>query len=242
MRFTILLYLQVVLLVSHISSELPKIIKVCPRSSSDLNKCIIESIELLRPHITIGDLGDNFTVPKLEPLSIDEIIIDNGNDLEANFKNLSVFGPSKFNVLNLNTNITQMQFDFDLELPSLEFFGDYSIVLNILIKFRGKGKLKGLFKNCKTHVKANAKIIDEQNHMEFTLDVKMKVSYAQFELQNLFDNDSFLSKLGNRIINDNYEIFLNELKPGLEKSLGKIFSNIVNNILKNSTYDEMFPE
>jgi hypothetical protein len=100
---------------------------------------------MLKPHLTVGNLGENFTVPKLEPLNIEEIKISNGNDLQAVFKNLSVFGPSKFNLLNLHTNVTQMQFDFDLELPSLEFFGDYSIVLNILFKIRGKGKLKGQF-------------------------------------------------------------------------------------------------
>lgn len=53
----------------------------------------------------------------------------------------------------------------------------------------------------------------------------MKVSYAQFQLENLFNNDSFLNKIGNRVINDNYEVFLNELVPGLEESLGKIFSS-----------------
>jgi hypothetical protein len=70
--------------------------------------------------------------------------------------------------------------------------------------------------NSLTHVTATAKIIDEHNHVEFTLKVKMKVHYAQFQLENLFDTDSFLSKLGNRIINDNYEVFLKELIPGLQ--------------------------
>jgi hypothetical protein len=111
----------------------------------------MESIEMLRPHITVGDLGENFTIPKLEPLNIDEIKISNGNDLQAIFSNLSVFGPSQFNLLNLNStlDIACMKFDFDIELPLLEFYGDYSIGLNILIKFRGKGKLKGIFSKCK---------------------------------------------------------------------------------------------
>lgn len=69
----------------------------------------------------------------------------------------------------------------------------------------------------------------------------MKVSFAQFHLENLFDNDSFLNKIGNKIINDNYELFLSELVPGLEVSLGTIFSDIVNGVLKNATYNEMFP-
>lgn len=44
-----------------------------------------------------------------------------------------------------STNIKQMSFSFDLELPNLEFIGDYSIALRILIKLSGNGKLQGMF-------------------------------------------------------------------------------------------------
>jgi Haemolymph juvenile hormone binding protein (JHBP) len=54
--------------------------------------------------------------------------------------------------------------------------------------------------------------------------------------------ESMLSGIGNKLINDNYKIFLDELVPGLEVSLARIFADIVNTILKDSTYDEMFPE
>lgn len=72
---------------------------------------------------------------------------------------------------------------------------------------------------------------------EFQLSVKLKVDYAYFQMESLL-----LSSFGNKIINDNYKIFLEELVPGLETSLSRIFSDIVNNILQDSTYEEMFPE
>lgn len=50
-----------------------------------------------------------------------------------------------------------------------------------------------------------------------------------------------LSSFGNKLINDNYKIFLEELVPGLEDSLSRIFTDIVNSILYDSTYEEMFP-
>lgn len=71
---------------------------------------------------------------------------------------------------------------------------------------------------------------------EFNLKVKLKVDYAYFHMESL------LSGFGNRLINDNYKLFLDELVPGLEESLSQIFSDIVNSILKDSTYEEMFPE
>lgn len=68
---------------------------------------------------------------------------------------------------------------------------------------------------------------------EFNVSVKLKVPFAYFQMD--------ISSFGNRIINDNYKIFLEELVPGLEDSLSRIFTDIVNTILKDSTYEEMFP-
>lgn len=48
-----------------------------------------------------GDFGENFTIPKIEPLYIDEIVIQRGNDFRANFKNLLVTGPSQFVLKNM---------------------------------------------------------------------------------------------------------------------------------------------
>lgn len=75
-----------------------------------------------------------------------------------------------------------------------------------------------------------------ENLTEFQLKVKLKVDHAFFQMESLI-----LSSFSNKIINDNYKIFLEELVPGLEESLSRIFSDIVNNILKDSTYEEMFP-
>lgn len=77
---------------------------------------------------------------------------------------------------------------------------------------------------------------DSSKTTQFDLKVKLKVDYAYFQME------SMLSGIGNKIINDNYKIFLDELVPGLEDSLARIFADIVNTILKDSTYDEMFPE
>lgn len=85
-----------------------RIIKPCSRNLQNINSCIIDSINMLRPNLISGNLGEGVEIPKLDPLIIDEIKITNGNDLQANFKNLSVFGPSNFKVLNLEYD----HFDF----------------------------------------------------------------------------------------------------------------------------------
>lgn len=148
-------------------------------------------------------------------------------------------------------------FNFDLQLPVLEFKGDYSIALKLLIKISGTGKFVGSFseeinfflwtsrrksfsdshfaENSLAKVKATGETSDE-GITKFLLSVKLKVEYASFEMERI------LSGFGNKLINDNYKMFLDELVPGLESSLSRQFSDIVNQILKDSTYEEMFPE
>lgn len=74
------------------------------------------------------------------------------------------------------------------------------------------------------------------------LDMKVSVQNAKFRLENLFNGDRTLGEIGNTIINENAQLFLEELIPGFEKSLSKTFLEIANDILTEVTYDEMFPE
>lgn len=70
----------------------------------------------------------------------------------------------------------------------------------------------------------------------------MKIDKAKFDLANLFNGDPVLGSIGNQFVNENSDLFVSELTPGMEKSLAKTFLGIVNVILKDVTYDEMFPD
>lgn len=61
-----------------------------------LDKCILDSVEELRPRLATGDFGDNFNVPRIEPLQIDTIEMKRGNEFQATFSNILVSGPSNF--------------------------------------------------------------------------------------------------------------------------------------------------
>lgn len=45
----------------------------------------------------------------------------------------------------MRANIENKTFHFDLELPFLDFIGDYNIALKLLVKISGNGKFKGAF-------------------------------------------------------------------------------------------------
>jgi hypothetical protein len=71
--------------------------------------------------------------------------------------------------------------------------------------------------------------------------LKIQIEDAKFNMTNLFNGDPVLSNIGNQFINENARLFLDELIPGLEKSLADIFGNIADEILSLASYDELFP-
>lgn len=55
----------------------------------------------LKPLLAVGDLGDGFHMPPMEPLALDRIIIRPSQEVNAVFTNLLVNGPSAFVVEKL---------------------------------------------------------------------------------------------------------------------------------------------
>lgn len=72
--------------------------------------------------------------------------------------------------------------------------------------------------------------------------MKVSVGKARFHLENLFNGDATLGEIGNRVINENSQLFVEEMIPGFEKSLSKTFLEIANDVLTDVTFDEMFPD
>lgn len=71
--------------------------------------------------------------------------------------------------------------------------------------------------------------------------MKVSVGKARFRLENLFNGDRTLGEIGNQVINENSQLFIDEMIPGFEKSLSKTFLEIANDVLTDVTFDEMFP-
>lgn len=76
-------------------------IESCSRNLPHPEPCIQAAAEKVRPLLAIGDLGDGFFTPPMEPLYLDTINMDRGQEFSATFNNISVNGPSNFIVEKL---------------------------------------------------------------------------------------------------------------------------------------------
>lgn len=71
--------------------------------------------------------------------------------------------------------------------------------------------------------------------------VNLRVGQSSIDLTNLFDGDPVLGPATNRVINENSQVFLQEIRPVLERSLGELFTEMANKITSKFSYEELFP-
>ncbi|KAG7304258.1 hypothetical protein JYU34_011199 [Plutella xylostella] len=230
-----------------LAAEIPSFIKVCNRNDPHLNKCIINSVEELRPKISKGI--PELDVPGIEPLSLGQIALARGPQgakLTAVVNDVKVRGPSNFVIEELRSDLTKNRFDFKLLLPKLEFSGKYKMDIQVLLlRLQGRGNITGQFKDyaCNVTMRGHRETRGDEEYLTFDpFKVKLRVGQSNIYLTNLFDGDPVLGPATNRVISENSNVFLEEIRPVLERSLGEIFTEMANKITSKFTYKELFPE
>ncbi|XP_055600146.1 uncharacterized protein LOC129749233 [Uranotaenia lowii] len=241
-----LILLLVSLCCSVVECQLPSTIKVCSRNDTKLDACIIDAVERIRPNLASGDFGADFAVPRIEPLYLEKMQMSRGKDFQAVFHKLNVSGPSTFKLEKIKSNPMNLSFDISLSIPKLNFSGKYSINMKVLLlEVKGKGKIRGTLSKMRMNIRLRGftENINGTDYVRFRrMGMKIKIDDGSFVLDNLFDGDPVLGKVGNQVINDNPRLFLDEIIPGLEKNLSKTFTDIANQLLYNATIDDLFPE
>lgn len=139
----------------------------------------------------------------------------------------------------------KLEFYVSWKLPELfltyRLFFHFQSVLDI----QGKGDMDGSFENSRARVKMVSKkyVKNGQTFIKFEkFNLKIQIGKNRLNLKNLFNGDPNLGTIGNQFINENSELFLGEIIPGLEKNLAEIFTKTANEIVENASFDEMFPD
>lgn len=100
-----------------------------------------------------------------------------------------------------------------------------------VLDIQGKGDMEGSFQNSRARVKmrANKYVKDGETYLKFErFHLKIQIGKNKLLLKNLFNGDPNLGAIGNQFINENSELFLSEILPGLEKNLAEIFTKTAN--------------
>lgn len=203
-----------------------------------------ESIEILRPRLSNGDLGDGVLVDGLEPLKIDDIVINRGEGFYVNLNNLKALGVKNFKIDKLRINVVDFKVDVLVDVPKIEAFGKYKLKMLLgILQLNSEGNMKGVLgeKVVAARCGTSQSSFSSSDNVKFKIslggtkymkngreyvridktDVFVKIPKMKLHFENLFPNDKVLSDLGNNLVNQNIDMFLKDIEPALQKSLGE---------------------
>lgn len=120
-----------------------KSFKLCPRNTPDMAKCVSDSINLLRPALKTGDFGNGFFVDALDPIKLDDIVIDRGEGFYVNLNNLKATGASNFKITKFRINLEHFRVDAIIEVPKVEAHGLYRLKMLLgVLNLEGQGNVR----------------------------------------------------------------------------------------------------
>lgn len=118
--------------------------KVCQRSTPNLAQCVKESIESIRPSLGTGNFGNGFVIDGLEPLKIDDIVIQR-NGLNANLYNVKANGATTFLIDKLRINVENFKVDAIIHVAKVEAYGQYQLQMKLgVLNIKGDGNAKAV--------------------------------------------------------------------------------------------------
>lgn len=129
-------------IVSNCTQFLASTFKICYKADPNLAKCVKESIELIRPSLGTGNFGNGFVIDALEPLKVDDIIIQRSG-LNANLYNVNANGATTFRIDKLRINAENFKVDVIVTVPKIEAYGQYKLQMHLgVLDIKGEGNAR----------------------------------------------------------------------------------------------------
>ncbi|XP_047097006.1 protein takeout-like [Schistocerca piceifrons] len=228
-------------------NELPSTFKLCHRSQPDVAQCLTDAFQSAIPELKKGLPA--FGVYSIDPLKVTQMLIDQGDgpvNIKLDFTDQTFTGFGDITVKDLKVNLDPDNFHIDakVSIPNLDLKGKYQIDGKVLVlPIQGKGNSDLTLKDVICDVVMTGEPVEKSgekyvNIKDFKINFETSRLYLTFE--NLFNGDKALGDNMNNFINENWDVILKELKPGISDVLGAIFQDISNRIFSKVPYDKIF--
>lgn len=226
-------------------ARIAPVLSVCSRNDPNLEQCIINVVERIKPNVAAGDYGDGRPAPKMDPVYFERLAITNGPGLQLNLTQVTIDGNSKFKIQKIRFNPDERKLNITAIIPRLDITGKYGLDMAILLmRATGKGDFHIVLNDTIANLKVEYKVVptNGKNYIRFNpINLKLKFPKARFYLTGLFNGDRELEAFGNRAINENPNLLLDEVKPVFEKNLARIFTDISNSVVQGAEESELLP-
>ncbi|XP_053692557.1 putative beta-carotene-binding protein [Sabethes cyaneus] len=242
-----LLQCLVVLNFHYGKSYVAPVLSVCSRNDPNLARCITDVVYRIRKNVADGNYGDGRAAPKLDPMHLPQLAINNGPGFRLTLTDVTIRGASEFNIDKLRDNLPEKRFDIVSTIPVMRVSGQYDLDMNILlVKATGKGKFNLVLNDTIASMRMEYQTVPAasggKTYVRFNpIELKLKFSKARFNFNGLFNGDPALEEFGNKAINENPHLLLDEVKPSFERNLARIFTDISNSVVQGAEESELLP-
>ncbi|KAG5880990.1 hypothetical protein JTB14_018000 [Gonioctena quinquepunctata] len=225
------------------AEELPSFIHVCHKEDPNLDQCMKAAVEDIRPFLVDG--VPEYKIPSLEPLIMKDFFSEEAAGMKITVTDVKAWGCTDYFVRGMNVNMDTHLFTLYVDLPKLRIEAHYSVDGKLLIMpVKGNGNLEANITDAHATAQLTGELYDEngEEYLKYTkFDLHVDVGGGSVRLENLFNGDKVLLGMINDVVNKNFDLFLKELMPIIEKSLASVFKDTANAIVQSYSYKQLFP-
>ncbi|XP_048006499.1 uncharacterized protein LOC125241860 [Leguminivora glycinivorella] len=219
----------------------------CKKSDPEINKCIMQAIEVMRPRLREGI--PEVHIPALEPFAVPTLKLDRTQPnlrLKAVVKNIRAVGGSNFVVEKLKLNLNnKYAAEVRLSLPKLAVSADYDVRGSrlLVLEIDGKGKLRGNFTGISVIAKGAAKVVEKEGVRYLQADkivTRVKVGHGQVA----FDDTErpLAAASAANFFNASPGVVLDILSPLVDETAAAVLKAFLNKVLAKIPLHEFLLE
>ncbi|XP_052753674.1 uncharacterized protein LOC113517177 [Galleria mellonella] len=214
----------------------PDYFPACKRSDPQINKCILDGIEAMRPYLEKGIPEVN--IPPIEPFTVPTLKLDRNVPnlrLKATIKQAKAFGASNFKIEKLKLNLNnKYAAEVKVTLPKLMVIADYDVQGSRLLTLdiNGKGRLKGNFTGITVVAKGVAKAIEKEGVEYLQAEkviTKVRINNAQVAVDDA--DRPLVGASTATFFNASPRIVLDVIGPLIDETSAAIAKKYINKIL-----------
>ncbi|XP_032681479.1 juvenile hormone-binding protein-like [Odontomachus brunneus] len=230
--------------VAHVAAEIPSYIHVCGRRNPNIDECILKNVENLKSKICEGI--PELSVKPIEPMHIKRIEVFNADNSKLFLNDMYITGLCNYDIKFFHMNFEKLHFDVDLEFKRINISTIYDLNANIIVNIAMKGPIHITTDNvsAKAGIDLNVTNKDGKEHVYVSnMNLDLDIKGYEVDLSSFSDTQlNQMRKIGETFAIQSRQEIIKVIKPIIEKIVIKHILNFSNEIVKNFTFDELFPD
>lgn len=228
--------------------DLPPNFPKCKRSDPNLNKCLISAYDDSLPILAEG--MPDFKLDTIQPIKAGNMTIGEGPGVVSvvqYYTNVEYYNLHLTSAQNCEATITDNEFRmiFTIFAKDISMHANYKLQGHVLVvPIFGEGACSITLKNSTIILDIVGEFFNKNNEKYViikTLNATFDPKKVELEFKNLFNGDTEMGAEMNYILNENWREIFHDVKQSYEVTISESYKRIINLIVKNVPYNDLFP-